>query len=296
MLAGDNVGKALVRSATAPHERTAVDPALFAVNRRSPPRLAGSRCADGRHGRLPRSRTVPALLRPAPSPASSSPRAARSGPGRCSLRPKAPFRHAGPVRALRRRLRRPRRGDRRGAARPSRPGRAARSACRCELVLVAGRPRRRRHRRRHVRLRADVERRRRVTDDVAIVGIGIHPFGRHDGRHRPGTWARIAVRAGAARRRASRGADIQFAFGGSNVSGNAGHARRATSASPASRSSTSATAAPPAASRSLTAASALRAGEADARLVVGFDKHPRGAFDRRPGRLRARATGTARPA
>ena len=48
------------------------------------------------------------------------------------------------------------------------------------------------------------------------------------------------------------------------------------------RSPTSRTAAPPVAARCSSAANAIRSGAAEIALAVGFDKHPRGAFDPRP--------------
>jgi acetyl-CoA C-acetyltransferase len=116
-------------------------------------------------------------------------------------------------------------------------------------------------------------------DDVGIIGIGIHPFGRHPGT----TGLDMAV---AAVRSALKDSDlswheIDFAAGGSDAAGNAD----------TSVSRLGMTGVPfinvrngcATGGSALTAAHAmLRAGAADLAVVVGFDKHPPGAFDPRP--------------
>ncbi|HVX19098.1 MAG TPA: thiolase family protein [Acidimicrobiales bacterium] len=115
--------------------------------------------------------------------------------------------------------------------------------------------------------------------DVAIVGIGMHPFGRTDGvsgRAQGAVAARAALRdAGCAWR------DMQFAFGGSSDAGNAdalvndlgltgiefvnvvnGCATGGSALAMATR--------------------AIASGEYDLGMAVGFDKHPRGAFNASP--------------
>ncbi|MEM1189440.1 MAG: thiolase family protein [Pseudomonadota bacterium] len=115
--------------------------------------------------------------------------------------------------------------------------------------------------------------------DVAIVGLGLHPFGRSptmNGLEQGAAAARAAL--------ADAGTDfkaMQFAFGGSQDGGNADSLVNllgltglqftniwngcATGGS------------------SLNAAySAIKAGQYDVGLVVGFDKHPRGAFNPMP--------------
>jgi acetyl-CoA acetyltransferase len=115
--------------------------------------------------------------------------------------------------------------------------------------------------------------------DVAIVGIGLHPFGRSpalSGLEQGAEAAKAAL--------ADAGTDfkaMQFAFGGSQDGGNADSLVNllgltglqftniwngcATGGS------------------SLNAAySAIKAGQYDLGLVVGFDKHPRGAFNPKP--------------
>ena len=115
--------------------------------------------------------------------------------------------------------------------------------------------------------------------DVAIVGIGIHPFGRHDGvsgREQGAFAARQAL--------ADAGigwADVQCAFGGSVAAGGADtlvsdlgltglpfinvHNGCATGGSALAM-----------------ADRAIRSGDADLGMAIGFDKHPRGAFNADP--------------
>ena len=112
--------------------------------------------------------------------------------------------------------------------------------------------------------------------DVAVVGIGIHPFGRHD--------ERSGLDLGAyATRQALRDAgiewkDVQFAVGGSTAAG----------AADSLVSVLGLTGVPfvnvfngcaTGGSALITAYNAIRAGQCDVALAVGFDKHPRGAFD-----------------
>ena len=135
--------------------------------------------------------------------------------------------------------------------------------------------------------------RSRPMSDVAIVGIGMHPFGRHpiSGREQ----GAIAARRRARRRRdrlVRRRVRLRRLVGRRRRR----HAGVATSASPGCRSSTSPTAAPPAAARSISAYNAFRAGAAEVVMAIGFDKHPRGRVRPDAGRLRHRRTGTARRA
>jgi acetyl-CoA C-acetyltransferase len=115
--------------------------------------------------------------------------------------------------------------------------------------------------------------------DVAVVGVGIHPFGRHDG---VSGLAMAAVAARAALHDAGVGwEDVEFAAGGSDAAGNADttvselgltgvpfinvHNGCATGGSALA-----------------TAHAMLSSGAAEIALVVGFDKHPRGAFNPLP--------------
>src|SRR3954469_7633702 len=115
-----------------------------------------------------------------------------------------------------------------------------------------------------------------MSTDAAIVGAGIHPFGRHEGV----SGLDMAVHAArAALADAGVGwSDIGFAAGGSDSAGNAD----------TTVSQLGLTGVPfinvkngcaTGGSALTTAHAMLVAGEADLALVVGFDKHPAGAFD-----------------
>jgi len=116
-------------------------------------------------------------------------------------------------------------------------------------------------------------------DEVAIVGAGIHQFGRHDGV------TGLEMGAIAARRALANAGiewqDIEFAVGGSDAAGNAD----------TSVSILGLTGVPfinvkngcATGGTALTTAHAmLVSGAAEVALVVGFDKHPRGAFNPLP--------------
>ena len=115
--------------------------------------------------------------------------------------------------------------------------------------------------------------------DVAIVGIGMHPFGRHEGvsGREQGVFAARAALADAG----IGWADVQFAFGGSEAAGNAdtmvadlgltgiefvnvknGCATGGSSLAMADR--------------------AIRSGAYEIGMAIGFDKHPPGAFNASP--------------
>ncbi|MGB0093141.1 MAG: thiolase family protein [Solirubrobacteraceae bacterium] len=117
------------------------------------------------------------------------------------------------------------------------------------------------------------------SEDVAVVGLGIHPFGRHDGV------SGLLMGAIAARRAlASAGIqwrDVDFAAGGSDAAGNAD----------TSVSTLGLTGVPfinvkngcaTGGSALTTAHAMLVSGAAEVALVVGFDKHDRGAFNPLP--------------
>jgi acetyl-CoA acetyltransferase len=118
-----------------------------------------------------------------------------------------------------------------------------------------------------------------TTPGVAIVGAGIHAFGRHDGVAALDL-AEIAMRAALADA-GLRWADIDFAVGGSNVSGKPDTlvGRLGLTGIPfvtvRNGCATGGVAL-------MTAAQALRAGDAEVALVVGFDNHERGAFGASP--------------
>ena len=121
--------------------------------------------------------------------------------------------------------------------------------------------------------------------DIAIVGIGIHPFGRHDGVSglQMGAHASRAALADAG----IGWRDVQVAFGGSLASSLPGGGSTAdalvgelglTGVPFTNVANGCATAG----SALLLAANAIRAGQADVALAVGFDKHPRGHFNADP--------------
>jgi acetyl-CoA acetyltransferase len=118
-----------------------------------------------------------------------------------------------------------------------------------------------------------------VSDDVAIVGVGIHPFGRHEGVSGL-EMAAVAARAALADA-GVRWDEIDFAAGGSDAAGNAD----------TSVSVLGLTGVPfinvkngcaTGGSALTTAHAMLTSGAAGLALVVGFDKHPPGAFNPLP--------------
>ena len=114
---------------------------------------------------------------------------------------------------------------------------------------------------------------------VAIVGIGIHPFGRTPGLSglEQGAYAaRLALQDAGVQWK-----DIQFGFGGSRAAGNAdaiGNQLGLTGAPFTNIMNACATGG----SSLLAACKEIKSGESDIGLVVGFDKHPRGAFNSPP--------------
>jgi acetyl-CoA acetyltransferase len=115
--------------------------------------------------------------------------------------------------------------------------------------------------------------------EVAIIGAGIHPFGRTDGvsgREQGVKAARDALAdAGVA------WPDIEIAFGGSSAAGNADTmvAEMGLTGLPfinvANGCATGGSAL-------FSAAAAIRSGMADLAIAIGFDKHPRGSFNPEP--------------
>ncbi|MDV2475571.1 thiolase family protein [Rhodococcus zopfii] len=114
---------------------------------------------------------------------------------------------------------------------------------------------------------------------VAIVGVGIHKFGRTEGvsgRAQGAYAARQALADAGVEFK-----DIQFAYGGSDSAGNADTLVSdlgLTGLPFVNVSNGCATGG----SALTSAVSRIRSGESDLGLVVGFDKHPRGAFNPRP--------------
>src|SRR5438105_15527259 len=118
-----------------------------------------------------------------------------------------------------------------------------------------------------------------MSTEVAIVGLGIHPFGRHEGVSGL-EMAAVAARAALADA-AVRWQDVDFAAGGSDAAGNAD----------TSVSVLGLTGVPfinvkngcaTGGSALTTAHAMLASGAAELALVVGFDKHPPGAFNPLP--------------
>ncbi|MFV0277429.1 MAG: thiolase family protein, partial [Parahaliea sp.] len=115
--------------------------------------------------------------------------------------------------------------------------------------------------------------------DVAIIGIGLHPFGRSEGM--------TGLQQGAAAVRAAlkdagiEWPQVQFAVGGSQDSGNADSLVNELGLTGIQFTNVwngCATGG----SALHSAYSAIRSGEYDLGVAVGFDKHPRGAFNPRP--------------
>ncbi len=114
--------------------------------------------------------------------------------------------------------------------------------------------------------------------NVAIVGIGIHPFGRHDltGMEQ----GAVAARAALADAGCEWG-DVQYAFGGSAAAGNA-DTMVSTLGLTGLPFINVANGCATGGSALISAYNALNAGAADVVMVIGFDKHPRGAFNADP--------------
>ncbi len=115
--------------------------------------------------------------------------------------------------------------------------------------------------------------------EVVIVGSGIHPFGRTPGRSgmEQGVHAVRSALSGAG----LTWPDIQFAYGGSDSAGNADTmvALLGLTGLPFINVSNGCATG---GSAMFGAYNAIKSGEFDLGMAVGFDKHPRGAFDPRP--------------
>lgn len=114
---------------------------------------------------------------------------------------------------------------------------------------------------------------------VHIVGAGIHPFGRHDGKS--GLDQGVYAARGALADAGLDWADIQFAFGGSSAAGNA-DAMLPRLGLTGVQFINVANGCATGGSALLSGYWAIKSGEFDLGIVVGFDKHPRGAFDPKP--------------
>jgi len=118
-----------------------------------------------------------------------------------------------------------------------------------------------------------------MSTEVAIIGIGIHPFGRTDqltGLEQGAFAVRAALRdAGVA------WSDIGVAFGGSYESGNADSMATLLGLTGLPFINV-ANGCATGGSALMSAVSAIRSGMAELAVAVGFDKHPRGAFNPKP--------------
>jgi len=115
--------------------------------------------------------------------------------------------------------------------------------------------------------------------EIAIVGAGIHPFGRHEGV------SGLAMGVHAARAALADAripwSDVQFAYGGSEDAGNAD--TMVSDLGPTGLPFVNVKNGCATGGSSLVSAvQALRSGMYEVGLVVGFDKHPRGAFQNDP--------------
>ena len=118
-----------------------------------------------------------------------------------------------------------------------------------------------------------------MKDKVAIIGIGMHPFGRTPGR--TGLQQGIYAAREALGDAGLEWKDMQFGYGGSYSSGNAdalGNELGLTGAPFTNILNACATGG----SSLLAACKEILSGSADIGLVVGFDKHDRGAFNAHP--------------
>jgi acetyl-CoA acetyltransferase len=114
-----------------------------------------------------------------------------------------------------------------------------------------------------------------VNDEIAIIGVGVYPFGRHDGVS--GLSMGVSAVRSALADAGLEWSDIQFAFGGSEDAGNADTmvADLGLTGLPFINVKNGCATG---GSSLISAVSALRSGAYDVGAVVGFDKHPRGAF------------------
>lgn len=118
-------------------------------------------------------------------------------------------------------------------------------------------------------------------NDVYVIGAGIHPFGRHEGK----TGLDLGVDATklALEDCGIEWRDVQAAFGGSSASGNA-DAVLPRMGLTGIQFINVANGCATGGSSVLSAYWAIKAGEFDTALAVGFDKHPRGSFNPDPVR------------
>ena len=240
----------------------------------SEPVLLGSECRALRHRQLPAPGRLPALHVDRRRASAGSPAAARCGAGRSSASGRSPRPTPGPEEF-----------EPYGVGYVELPGEVRvearltesdpdelRIGMAMELTLIPAPGRRHGH----VRVPAAGG---AMSDDVAIVGLGIHPFGRH-----PGV-SGLEMAAHAARAALADAGlgweEIDFAAGGSDAAGNADTTVSAlglTGVPFINVKNGCATGG----SALTTAHAMLTAGSAEIALVVGFDKHPPGAFNPLP--------------
>ena len=115
--------------------------------------------------------------------------------------------------------------------------------------------------------------------DVHIIGAGIHPFGRHDDKTGldQGVFAAREALADAG----LDWSDMQFGFGGSSAAGNADAVLPRLGLTGVQFINV-ANGCATGGSALLSGYWAIKSGEFDLGMVVGFDKHPRGAFNSEP--------------
>ncbi len=115
--------------------------------------------------------------------------------------------------------------------------------------------------------------------DVYIVGAGIHPFGRHEGKSGldQGVFAARQALADAG----IDWRDVQFAFGGSDAAGNADAVLPRLGLTGVQFINV-ANGCATGGSALLSGYWAIKSGEFDLGIAIGFDKHPRGAFNPDP--------------
>mgnify|MGYP001810355636 CR=1 FL=1 len=114
---------------------------------------------------------------------------------------------------------------------------------------------------------------------VMIIGAGIHPFGRHD--HMSGLDQGVHAAREALADAGVVWDDIQFAFGGSAAAGNA-DAMMPRLGLTGAQFINVVNGCATGGSALLSGYWAIKSGEFDLGMVVGFDKHPRGAFNAKP--------------
>src|SRR5690349_346242 len=120
-----------------------------------------------------------------------------------------------------------------------------------------------------------------MTNDVAIIGVGLHPFGRFD---------KTAMEMGADAIQAAltdagvQWTDIQFGFGGSHEVSNPDAVTRLVGLTGITFTNVF-NACATAASAIQQTADTIRLGKYDIGIAIGLDKHPRGAFTDDPAKL-----------